>query len=174
MQTAWADPIKKTGILKIFNGTSGNWVGVFKHAVASFNELSKNNGLGVKLEVVGSDAAANVVVKLETAPFPGAVHGNTGLSIDSIAGAVSAEIAVPSNTGDLNLKMMEVVMVHEFFHACGLTGKEEHGSDGVFYSPLSKSGGLMIVPEPKKRDLPMPPMRVDPGTVSKIQSLWSK
>jgi hypothetical protein len=173
MQSAWSASVKKSGILRVYNGAPGKWVSVFKKSVDAFNELSEANGLGVKFQAAGSATDAEVTIKVGKAPFPGAVHGITQLGVDSITGnTVIAEITLPSDTTDMNTQIMEVVMVHEFIHACGLDNKE-HGNDGVFYSPLSKSGGRMIVPEPKKQDVPMPPLRMDPGTVSKIQSLWS-
>ena len=48
MQTPWAKPIQKTGILKVYNGAPGHWLSVFSNAIDSFNSLSHKHSLGMK------------------------------------------------------------------------------------------------------------------------------
>ena len=52
MGTAWEDPIRRTGRLTIFPGssmTSGVWAGVIATAISEFNRISASQTLGVTL-----------------------------------------------------------------------------------------------------------------------------
>jgi hypothetical protein len=55
------------------------------------------------------------------------------------------------------MDVMKVIAAHELVHACGLDD-DDHGKDGLFYSPLSLSQGKMIVPEQGKNQKPLPPL----------------
>jgi len=184
MATAWVNSVKDTKTLKVFNRLSGKWVNIFSLAITEFNGLSRRYGLGVKLVKAGGESDANIVMEVAsgeasfeyggekaTASFgEDAVHGRTSL-FEGADGIEKAVIFLPGDIGDLNTKMLEVIAVHEFIHGCGLSNAD-HGTDGVFYSPLVKSNGKMIVPEKGKNKRPMPPIFLSPGTVSKIQGIW--
>ena len=183
MAMSWMTSVKDTGKLTVFNGlNAGRWATVFKPALDSFNKLSNQYGLGVKLEGATDKAQANVVMQLSggtasfeydgnvgTASFDGtAAHGIT--LIFSRDGAVEkAASFLPTNPKENHVDVLTFIAVHELIHACGLDNND-HANDGVFMTLPNIRGGKIWASQDSKK---MPPLFLAPSTVSKIQGVWS-
>jgi hypothetical protein len=79
-------------------------------------------------------------------------------------------------------KQQEVIIVHEFFHACGLDGglpdgtKDANGMDhdsaGIMFGQMAKDGDGLIEYLHDKNAVAMPPIRLGGQTQCKIQMIW--
>lgn len=182
MAESWIASIKNTGTLTVFNNMSaGQWANIFSLALKSFNKFSQQTG--VKYVQAKDKQAANVVMQLG-APNPTALHGATSTS--SLNGEIqSAVISLPDTpqvtdfdkrgkqlTIAASQGVMQCIAVHEMIHAAGLNSNDDHGSDGVFYSPLGHQDGKLYVPEKGKNQKLMPPIRFGQTIIGNLKALW--
>ena len=194
----WASGIKSGGELTVFSEATGIWVNIVPSAIESFNKLNKRHGFGVKLTPHKDKGTANVVVvssdgtgshdfgggSVATPKFIGtAIHGQTSHAADN-TGVIACVVFLPDNPSfhagvikgkmtyqSASKDMLRVIAVHEFVHACGLDLKSDHDpKEGLFVASLQPSGTKFV--EAMTNNPGMPPMRIAPGTISKIKSLW--
>ena len=200
MSVPWSYDVRKTGILKIHN-LAGAWLADVEKAVSKFKSL----GFPVELKSEQNDKDANVVIKLSSGadshPFNSkyyegvtvktgsdfradAPHGSTvavfAAEHDEILFAV---IFLPGLLANPSAGMKEVVITHEFIHACGMVSKEKdkqknkkltHDHEGIMYDIMITSGGGLIEGNKPKGKKAMPPIRVGGKTRNEIKSAWSK
>jgi hypothetical protein len=194
----WASGVKSSGELTVFSEATGIWVNIIPSAIDSFNKLSKRHGFGVKLKPHKDKATANCVVistdgtashdfgggSVATPKFKGtASHGQTSHAADN-TGVIACVVFLPDGpsfqAGVIKGQMtyqaaskdqLRVIAVHEFIHACGLDLKADHDpKEGLFVASLDPKGTKFV--EVWTNNPGMPPMRVSPGTISKVKSLW--
>ena len=182
MPTPWLKRIRETGQLTVFN-KGGAWAHSVNAAITTFNNLPFKVGLVAAKE----EKSANVVVILASGPQHYTRDGNIvktdssfkfnqfhGLTItlaDGVPEAIFfAVIFLPGKLPNPAKGQKEVVIVHEFIHACGVDEHETTPTGGIMYDIMVPSnGGLQ---EGTKQGDPMPPIRVGPQTLSRIQSVW--
>ena len=179
MPTPWLKRIRETGKLTVFN-KGGAWADSVNAAIATFNTLP----FDVELVAEKDEKSANVVVILAHGPQkyereghtvqPGPKFkldqftGETRTLIDKRLNAIFfAAIFLPGKLPKPAKGQKEVMIVHEFIHACGVP---EHEGIGIMYDIMVPSnGGLQ---EGDKKYKPMPPIRVGPQTLSRVESVW--
>lgn len=201
MAMSWIDSVKGSKKLSLFSKIgSGKWSSEFKPCMDEFNRLLKENGMPLKFEASSNEKSANVVVSSSSGPavvkyggqtfteiFDGKkLHGYTALLSDpDTSKIVKAYVFLPSDpqmrlpsgkTRPTGVKVMKLIMLHEFIHACGLENKD-HSKDDIFNgSPSHQNGsrpdedriGVFV----KKHYVWFPPYYLKSGTVGKIKSLW--
>lgn len=191
MPTPWLNRIRKTGQLTVHN-KAGAWATAVDTAMTTFNSL----GLGVKLVSEKEEKGANIVVKLSNgsevykyygdtamAKFPAdKLHGQTSTLTDTKKMEIFfAVIFLPGKVNKASSKQKEVIVVHEFIHACGLNGllpnggmdpNEDHDSTGIMFAQMETDGDGLIEYLHDKDAKPMPPIRVGGQTRCKAQMLW--
>ena len=161
MPAQWLRRIRRTGQLTFFNKASG-WTVPIEAAVKSFNTLS----LGVQFVAERTEKAANVVLVLANGPgvkykyygdtaeteqdFVGdRLHGQTATLADSKEPKeiFFAVIFLPGKLAKATKSQKEMVVVHEFIHACGLN--DWHDTVGLMFPDMQEqSGGLLeYIPE---------------------------
>jgi len=185
MPAQWLKRIRRTGQLTFFNKASG-WTVPIEAAVKSFNTLS----LGVQVVAERTEKAANVVLVLANGPgikykyygdtaetqqdFVGdRLHGQTATLADSKEPKeiFFAVIFLPGKLAKATKSQKEMVVVHEFIHACGLN--DWHDTVGLMFPDMQEQGGGLIEYLPEKGAKPMPPIRLGSKTVCKVKMLWS-
>jgi hypothetical protein len=182
MPTPWLKRIRETGQLTVFN-KGGAWVNSVNAAITTFNTLPFSVGLVAAKE----EKSANVVVILANAPQHytrdgktvktdasfefNQFHGQTTTLTDERLNAIFfAVIFLPGKLPKPAKGQKEVMIVHEFIHACGVDEHETTPNGGIMYDIMVPSnGGLQ---EATKQGEPMPPIRVGPQTLSRVQSVW--
>jgi hypothetical protein len=191
MPTPWLKRIRKTGQLTVNNKASA-WATAVDTAVTTFNNL----GFGVNLVSEKEEKSANIVVKLSdgsevyehygdkaTAKFPAdELHGQTSTLVDQKKHEIFfAVIFLPGKVKKASNKQKEVIIVHEFIHACGLNGllpdgskdpNADHDSTGVMFPQMKVDGTGLIEYLPDKGAKAMPPIRVGARTLCKARLLW--
>ena len=179
MPTPWLKRIRETGQLTVFN-KGGVWSDSVQAAVATFNTLP----FDVELVATKDEKSANVVVILANGPQQYVREGNTiqpgaGFRFDQFTGDTVtlkderlnaiffAAIFLPGKLAKPTQGQKQVMIVHEFIHACGVP---EHEGTGIMYDVMvTSNGGLQ---EGDKQGAPMPPIRVGPKTLSRVESVW--
>jgi len=181
MATPWIKRIKDTGQLSVFNKATA-WSDAAHAAITAFNQLS----LGVKLVAAKDEKSANIVLVLASghqqytyggdttttdSDFkPDRLHGETNVFEDDRLKAIFfAVIFLPGKVKGTK-KQREVIVVHEFIHACGV---EEHESVGIMFAQMKESDGGLIEYLPDAGAKAMPPIRVGPQTLCKVRMLWA-
>ena len=187
MPTPWLKRVKDKKELKVFN-KAGSWGSTLGTAMKTFNDL----GLGVRMRAETNEKAANVVVILANGPssytfddsFYGTTkitttagfkselpHGNTKPLVDPDRNAiVFAPIFLPGKFKASD-RQKEVIIVHEFFHACGIE-QDEHDDNGVMVAQMMPSGDGLLEALPDKDSKAMPPIRVGKKTRNNIKQVW--
>ena len=185
MPAQWLRRIRRTGQLTFFNKASG-WTVPIEAAVKSFNTLS----LGVQVVAERTEKAANVVLVLANGPgvkykyygdtaeteqdFVGdRLHGQTATLADSKEPKeiFFAVIFLSGKLAKATKSQKEMVVVHEFIHACGLN--DWHDTVGLMFPDMQEQGSGLIEYLPEKGAKPMPPIRLGSKTVCKVKMLWS-
>jgi hypothetical protein len=197
MPTSWYKRVKNSGKLTVFN-KSGAWAGAVDKARATFNGL----GFPVTLDSTSDEKNANVVVKLSNGPDsqtswgntastnsdfdPKTLHGQTITITEIHEGrtkrieVVFAAIFLPGKV-EATAEQKEVIVVHEFIHACGLDGgkpdgskskSQDHDSEGIMYDIMVPMGKGLIEGSKPDGVKEMPPIRVGGHTLCKIKSIW--
>lgn len=200
MSVPWRYEVKKTGKLKIHN-LAGAWSADVQKAISKFKSLA----FPVELIPAPKETEANVVIKLATGPDshdfkstdyedvkvktgadfrPDAPHGSTvavfAQQTDEILFAV---IFLPGNLSNPSAEMKEVVIIHEFIHACGMVSKEKdrhknkqltHDNEGIMYDIMVAAGRGLIEGNKPKGKKPMPPIRVGGKTRKEIKAAWTQ
>ena len=82
-----------------------------------------------------------------------------------------AVIFLPGKAKTATKKQKEVVIVHEFIHACGV---DEHDTFGIMFGVMAEEGGGLIEYIKTEGANPMPPIRVGSKTLSVMQNLWPR
>src|SRR5262249_26694904 len=144
MPTPWLKRIREAAQLSVYNKAAA-WAHPVEAAIRTFNHLS----FGVKLVATKEESAADVVLVLAMGPakydWPGnrdyqgstlkpragcradALHGQTTTTADPNLGEiVFAAVFLPGGVKATD-RQKEVVVVHEFFHCCGLDGGRPDG-----------------------------------------------
>ncbi|HZZ81887.1 MAG TPA: hypothetical protein VFE62_25525 [Gemmataceae bacterium] len=200
MPTPWLKSIKEGKKLAVFNSAS-SWAVPIKAAVNTFNGLK----FGVTLALVDDEKKANIVLRVATGPdtydwpgnsayegttvktrtdfTPSRLHGQTTTIKDpSINEIMFAVTFLPGNIVNATDRQKEVVVVHEFIHACGLdggrgAGKQDPGQDhdivGIMVAQMTQDGTGLIEILPDKGAKPMTPIRVGGQTLCLMQMLWA-
>jgi hypothetical protein len=181
MPTPWLNRIRETGQLTVFN-KGGVWADSVNAAITTFNTLP----FDVELVAEKDEKSANVVVILANGPqqytregytvdtgsfkfdqFEGLTRTLTDKRLNAIFFAV---IFLPGKLPKPARGQKEVMIVHEFIHACGVPEHETTPNGGIMYDIMVPSnGGLQ---EGSKQAPPMPPIRVGPQTLSRVESVW--
>jgi predicted Zn-dependent protease len=181
MAVPWLKHIRNSGQLKVYNKAS-SWSGSVESAIRSFNKLS----FGVTLVAVAEEKKANVVLVLATGPTQYSYYGATAktdsdFKAERLHGQASSfndpdknerlfsAIFLPGKIGKATEKQKEVVVVHEFIHACGMDG---HDTAGIMFSAMTEEDGGLIEAIKTEGAKPMPPIRVGSKTLSTMQKLW--
>jgi hypothetical protein len=182
MPTPWLKRIRETGQLTVFN-KGGAWVNSVNAAITTFNTLP----FSVELVAEKEEKSANVVVILANGPQHYTREGHTvqtdasfklnqfhGLTITltdmRLSAIFFAVIFLPGKLPKPAKGQKEVVIVHEFIHACGVLEHETTPDGGIMYDIMVPSNGGMQ--EGSKQAKPMPPIRVGPQTLSRVESVW--
>jgi hypothetical protein len=179
MPTPWLKRIRDTGQLTVFN-KGGAWADSVTTAIATFNALP----FPVELVAGKDEKSANVVVILANGPqqytregytvqpdarfqfdqFTGETITLTDKRLNAMFFAVSF---LPGKLPKPSEGQKCVMIVHEFIHACGVP---EHERTGIMYDIMVPSnGGLQ---EGDKQAKPMPPIRVGPATLERVNRVW--
>jgi len=197
MPTSWFRRVKRSGELTVFNN-AGAWSSEVERALTTFNSL----GFPVKLVKTADEKNALIKVKLAMGPDSLSSWGKTvstkrdfdvtelhGLTIPlteinerkKTYEIIFAGIFLPGKA-EATAKQKEVVVVHEFIHACGLDGglpdgsKDAKGQDhdvvGIMFPQMKKEADGLIEYLPEKDAAPMTPIRVGKQTRCKIQMIW--
>ena len=200
MSVPWSYKVRNTGKLYVHN-LAGAWSADVEKAITKFKSL----GFPVELKSEKNEMDANVVIKLASGPDkhpfnsrdyesvtvktgsdfrPDAPHGSTvavfAAEHDEVLFAV---IFLPGKLDKPSAEMKEVVITHEFIHACGMVSKEKdkqknkqltHDHEGIMYDIMITSGRGLIEGNRPKGKKPMPPIRVGGKTRNEIKSAWSK
>jgi hypothetical protein len=186
MATPWLKRIKNTGQLTVHNKAT-TWSVPVESAIKSFNSLS----LGVKLVPEQNEKDANIVVVLANGPAKYNYYGDTAstkddFKYDQLHGQTStltdkkrneiffAAIFLPGKIKDANKSQKEMVLVHEFIHACGLNDQaHDHDSAGIMFSAMNMKDGGLVEALAEKNTKAMPPIRVGSKTMCKMKMLWA-
>jgi hypothetical protein len=200
MPTPWLKSIKESKKLTVFNSGS-SWANPIKSAVSTFNGLK----FGVTLELVDDEKNANIVVRVATGPdtydWPGnrsfegttvktrhdftpeRLHGQTTTIKDPNNNEIMIAVTfLPGNIPNATDRQKEVVVVHEFIHACGLDGGrgpgkqdpgQDHDSAGIMVAQMTPDGTGLIELLPDQGVKPMTPIRVGAQTLCLMQMLWA-
>jgi hypothetical protein len=156
------------------------WADSVNAAIKTFNTLPFEN---IELVAEKDEKSANVVVILANGPTqytrdgyttqPGPnfkadkYTGDTRTLIDPRLNAIFfAAIFLPGKV-KLTKGQKEVVIVHEFIHACGVPEHEVTGIMNGYMVP--SNGGLR---EWGEQAPPMPPIRLGSLTLSRVESVW--
>jgi len=196
MPTSWFRRVKQAKELTVFN-KAGAWSSVATKAIATFNGLN----FPVKLTATTDERNANIVVKLSAGPDSQTSWGQTastgsdfdptilhGLTITLMevndrkhtTEIVFAAIFLPGKVKATDLQK-EVVIVHEFIHACGLNGDpkkpkkdndQDHENTGIMYDIMAPDSNGLIEGSRPTNVKAMPPIRVGPQTLSKLKLIW--
>jgi hypothetical protein len=184
MPKPWPKRIRDTGQLTVFND-AGVWSDSVDAAMKTFNSLAFN----VQLVAAEKEASANIVVLLATGALTythdgttvqtnakfkfNQLHGQTDLLQDRRSHEMLFAVTfLPGKVPDATHGQKEVIIVHEFIHASGGMGNDEHDSLGVFVGYMQAVDGGMLEYLPDEGAKPMPPMRVGPRTLLKMQAMW--
>lgn len=170
MADPWIKSVKDTGTLTVYNNMAvGQWATIFTLTVQSFNKLSTQHGLKVKLAETKDKEQANVVMHLsDDDAFKTLVHGKGRISVQDGA-VIKVEVFLPSQPAQNHKDVLLFIALHELVHACGLENSD-HANDGVFMTlPNIRNGKIWAADNTKK----MPPMFLAPSTVSKLNAIWS-
>jgi|SRR5580658_6710637 hypothetical protein len=184
MPIPWPKRIRETGQLKVFNN-AGVWSDSVDAAMKTFNSLAFN----VQLVAEENEASANIVVLLATGPLTYSHDGTTAQTdakfpFDQLHGQTAmyksvrshemlfAVIFLPGKVPGATHGQKEVITVHEFIHASGGMGNDEHDSNGVFFGSMQAADGGLIEYLHEADTKPMPPMRVGSRTLIKMQAMW--
>lgn len=106
------------------------------------------------------------------------LHGSTNSLVDKKRTEIFfSAIFLPGNAKDVTDKQKEVVVIHEFIHACGMASlnknsSEDHDSEGIMFDSMAKEGDGLIEFLHEKDTKPMPPIRCGTKTVGVMQWLW--
>ncbi|MGA2648604.1 MAG: hypothetical protein ABSF15_28305 [Candidatus Sulfotelmatobacter sp.] len=183
MPTPWLKRIASTGQLTVFN-KAGAWTDSVNTAIASFNNLA----FGVSLVAEKKEKSANIVVILANGPEQyryGAdtikttrdftldwLHGETITLTDHKLNAIFfAAVFLPGKSKKPTKGKKEVIIVHEFIHACGIPEHEKTSHAGIMYDFMAESNDGLKEATPDGKE--MPPIRVGPQTLCRMQMLWS-
>jgi hypothetical protein len=183
MSTPWLKRIATTGQLTVFN-KAGAWTDSVNKAIASFNNLA----FGVTLVAGKKESSADVVVLLAHGPQQykhgpdttatsedftvERLHGETRTLIDKRLDAIFfAAVFLPGKSKNVTKGQKEVIIVHEFIHACGVEEHETTSHAGIMYDIMTPEGDGLKEPTPDGEK--MPPIRVGPLTLCRMQKLWS-
>ena len=183
MPTPWLKRIVATGQLTVFN-KAGAWTDSVNTAMASFNNLA----FGVTLVAAKKESSADIVVLLAHGPQQYThgpdttqttwdftlehLHGETRTLIDDHLKAIYfAAVFLPGKNKKPTKGQKEVITVHEFIHACGVEEHETSSHAGIMYDVMTPDGDGLKEPTPEGEK--MPPIRVGPKTLSRMQTLWS-
>jgi hypothetical protein len=180
MPTPWLERIRDAGQLKVFN-KAANWADAVHGAITLFNTLPFN----VQMVAEKQEKSANVVLLLASgaqqykyygdtvgtdSSFKGdTLHGDTQTLIDEKKNEIFfAAVFLPGKAKPTK-GQKEVVLVHELIHACGV---QEHESIGIMFAQMKEADGGLIEYLPDKDAKPMPPIRVGPQTLCRMQTVW--
>jgi hypothetical protein len=197
MPTPWFRRVKQAGELTVFNN-GGTWSSDVEKALATFN------GLGFPVKLVKTTDEKNALIKVKLAMGPDSVSswGNTvstksdfdpsflhGLTVPLTEiherkrtfEIIFAGIFLPGKA-EATSRQREVIVVHEFIHACGLDegqtdgSKDAKGQDhdvvGIMFPQMKTQGDGLIEYLAEKDAAPMTPIRVGSQTRCKIQMIW--
>jgi hypothetical protein len=185
MPTPWLKRIRKTGKLKVLN-KAATWASSVEAAMKTFNKLS----FGVELVAEKEEKAADIVVVLANGPTQHThygdtvqtspdfkfdeLHGETRTLADQKLNAIFfAGVFLPGKVKKATAGQKEMIVVHEFIHACGLNDAHDHDSVGIMFAQMMEDHGGLIEYLHDKGAKPMPPIRVGPKTMCKMKMLWS-
>ena len=174
------------------------WASAADRALATFNTL----GFPVRLVRTEDEKNALIVVKLSTGPDSQESWGKKASTNDNFDAARLHGLTVPlteiherKKTFEIifaaiflpgraraTIKQQEVIIVHEFIHACGLDGglpdgskdtvKQDHDVTGVFVAQMAQDGDGLIEYLHDKGAKAMPPVRVGGQTHCKMRAIW--
>lgn len=183
MPTPWLKRIASTGQLTVFN-KAGAWTDSVNQAIASFNNLA----FGVTLVAEKKESAANIVVLLATGPQQYKYFGDTiktteDFTVERLHGETHtladrkldviffAAVFLPGKNKKPAKGKKEVIIVHEFIHACGVPEHETTSTGGIMYDIMAETADGLKEATPDGKE--MPPIRVGPQTLCRMQMLWS-
>jgi hypothetical protein len=199
MPTTWFPRIRRAKQLSVLN-KGGTWAGEVTSALNLFNTL----GFPVTLVENKGEGEVNVAVKLSNGPdsYPYLNDKLTtnsdwdakllhGLTITRTEGQrrrgkmifemVFAAIFLPGKV-KATQGQKQVIIVHEFIHACGLDGglpngekakHQDHDSEGIMYDIMVPDGNGLIEGSKPSGVSSMPPIRVGGRTLCKLKSIWT-
>ena len=185
MASRWKKEIRDKKQLRVYDKGSA-WSGEVNTAIASFNKLP----FGVTLVKAAAEKKADIVVILAAGAavykFSGVVvktgasfksdklHGLTvKFSDEKTKEHLFAVIFLPGKAKTATKKQKEMVIVHEFIHACGMDN-DEHDTVGIFCGVMAREDGGLIEYFKMKGAKPMPPIRVGSKTHSAMGKLWPR
>ena len=194
MPTPWFRRFRRAKQLAVHN-LGETWAPAVDSALTKFNIL----GFPVKLVPEKNKDASQIVVKWsngsETYPYiDGAkatanfdatkMHGQTSTMADPKRWEiVFAVIFLPGKVTSITTEQKEIIIIHEFIHACGLDGGlgngaydkqgQDHDSVGIMVANMKVDGKGLIEYMPEKNAKAMPPIRVGAQTICKLKRIWT-
>lgn len=203
MPTMWIKQRRKSGELSVFSFANA-WKKPIDRAMANFNA----EGFGVKLVPADTETGADIILRLsgkadkygprygKTATIgpkfkPDDLHGQcttfTEVTEDKKSKEKSfnvtfAVVFLPGEIKKATDGQKEMVVFHEFIHACGLDGGrpdgtkddkgQDHDAEGIFVANIERDGNGVIEYLRIQGAKAMPPLRIGPNTRCKMLSIW--
>ncbi len=200
MPTPWNSRVRSKGELAVFNQAK-SWSGAVDAAIKTFNNLpfrvklvtAKDEGSANIVVVVatgpstypwpGNSQLEGFTVKTKATFKPDILHGQTSTLADPRVNELAfAAVFLPGMITNVTTRQKEVVVVHEFIHASGLDGgtgggkqdpNQDHEIVGIMNGQMKESGNGLIEYLPEKGAKAMPPIRVGPKTLCRMQQIWT-
>jgi hypothetical protein len=182
MSHPWFKRQRAAGELPVLDKTKA-WAGPVAAAIRTFNNLS----LGVKLIATTEEKEAKVVVVLANGPTtykgfygetvqtgprfkPDGLHGHSAVLLDRRNEIYFAGVFLPGKVANTTSRQKEIVVLHEFIHACGM---DEHDSVGIMYDTFRARDDGLVELDQDKGGKAMPPIRVGAKTTCIMKMLWA-
>jgi hypothetical protein len=181
MPIPWLARFRQTKKLTVFNKANG-WKNSVSAAMRTFNGLQ----FRVKLAAAKSEASAEIVlVDVRQYKYQGTVltaspdftettlHGEfQTLENERPNEIFFAVVFLPEKLRNPTARQNEMVVVHELIHACGIT-QQEHDSAGIIASHMQPAGSGLKEWGAADKIPAMPPVRVGPQTLAKMNRIWN-
>lgn len=189
----WIPRVRSTGVLRFKRGTTvraGAWSTVIAASLREINGLLRSGRVNLTFE----EATDSVQLEIETTrgPIPanaggGALpsdrHGATRLVKGGAAGAAASDLLIqqgwiylPATPGGRSRNpqrgLMQVMMVHEFLHAAGLSAHSRTMNDVMAAQMENGRNGKVHPWGGLGQD--MPPCNFSGDTLARLVSLWGQ
>jgi hypothetical protein len=188
----WIPRVRNAGVLRFKRGrtvSAGTWSTVIAASLQEINGLLRNSRINLAFE----EAAESTQLEIEVTrgPIPGPAgggalasdrHGATRLVKGGAAGAADSELHIqrgwiylpvtPGGSRNPPRGLMQVMMVHEFLHAAGLSA-HSRAMDDVMAAQMEDGLNGKVHPWGGLGQ-DMPPCIIIGDTVTRLVNLWGQ